>query len=350
MAGSSPQEKTEAEPAKADNPDKATPDVVASAESSPAEKKGEDKGDMLAAVKAALKKPEAEKTPDSGEQGSKSELEADAPAKEGDAADDGTDDLTDEDTARLKPKTRARINNLLRDRTERDDKIATLEPKASQFDAIQRFVDEAQLTKDEVNQGFDVMRALKHDPLRAYNVLRPIIDQLEGIVGVRLPDDLQQEVSLGRITQPHAQELARTRAQASLTQQQLQRRDTSDQERRQRDDHQGRVNEVSGKVTEWERSQEKSDPDWKLKQPRVSELIELEIVRKQRTEPGFFPTTEQALKMSKDALDRVNEDFKKLSPARRAMNPGHTDAAATRSTAKPKTALEAARAGLAAAG
>jgi hypothetical protein len=317
-----------------------TPDVVASAESSPAETKGEDKGDMLAAVKAALK-PEAEKTPDSGEQGSKPET-TEAPAKEGEAEDD-SGDLTEEELARLRPKTRKRIDNLLKDRSDRDTKIAEIEPKAAQFDKLVRFIDEADLTKDEVNKLFDVGKDLKQNPIRAYEVLRPIMDQLEQIVGVRLPEDLQNAVRLGQITEAHAQELSSARGRSTVTQQQLERRDRQDQTRQERDKFEGRVNEVSGKVSEWERSQEKSDPDWKLKQPRIKDRIDLEILRRRQNEPTYFPTAEEAISLSKKALEEVNAEFKKLAPARREIRPGHTDAAATRSTAQPKTALEAAK-------
>lgn len=344
-AGSSPQDTVVEAPAKAeaDVADKTTDAKATPAESSPADK-GETKGDMLEAVKAAIAKPE-EKAPDSDEQGSKDETKTEA-AKEGEAEGDGSDDLTEEELARLRPKTRTRINNLLKERAERDDKIAALEPKAGQFDQIAKYVEDAGLTKDEVNQGFDVMRNLKHDPFKAYEILKPIMDQLEPIVGVRLPGDLQQAVNLGQLTEAHAKELARTRGQSTVSQQQLAWRDTQDQQRKQQEAHKGRVDEAATAVTEWETSKSKSDPDWKLKQPRISELIELEIVRKQQQDRNYFPTKAEALKFASDALDKVERDFKALAPRRREIKPGHVDSAATQSTAKPKSMLEAAKLGL----
>ncbi len=348
MPGSSPEKDKEPVETKVEI-DAKTPDVATSAESSPAETQGEVKGDMLAAVKAALK-PDTEKAPDSGEQGSKPETDAAPAKKEGETAEDVDGDLTEEELARLRPKTRKRIDNLLKDRSDRDEKIATIEPKAEQFDKMVRFVEDAGLSKDEVNQGFGVMSDLKQNPLRAYETLKPIMDQLEQIVGVRLPEDLQNAVALGQITQQHAQELAGARGRATVTQQTLERRDTKEQERQQREDFGKRVDEVSTKVSEWENSQVKSDPDWKLKQPRVMALVKVQVQERMLQDRSYYPTPAEALQFSKDALVTVNDELKKFSPSRRAINPGHVDAAATQSQAKPKNMLEAARQGLAAAG
>lgn len=325
-----------------------TPDVVASAESSPAETKVEDKGDMLSAVKAALKP--TEKTTDSGEQGLKPDAEPVVAAKEGETAGTEPGDLSAEELAQLKPKTRARISNLLKDRSDRDEKIASLEPKVQQFDTLVRFVEDAGLSKDEVNQGFDVMRALKREPLRAYQVLQPIMAQLEQIVGVQLPDDLRNAVALGQITDTHARELSRSRATSTLSQQQLQEQTQRDQEQRKANEHQAAINDVSTKVSEWERSQEKSDPDWKLKQPRVMALVKLEVQDRKLRDPSYFPSVEEAHGFCKTALKTVTDEIKAFSPTRREIRPGHIDAAATRATAKPTTMLEAARLGLAATG
>jgi chromosome segregation ATPase len=194
------------------------------------------------------------------------------------------------------------------------------------------------------------MRDLKHDPFRAYQTLRPIVDQLEQIVGVRLPADLQSAVNLGQITEPHARELATARGRTTVTTQQLERRDQQDQAQKQQNEFQGRVDEVETKVNEWESSKRKTDPDWKHKQPRVKELNELEFLRRQRTNPKYFPTPTEAIEISKASLEKVEREFRSMAPARREIKPEHADGSATRSTPKPKTATEAAKLALAATG
>ncbi|MGZ6021621.1 MAG: hypothetical protein ACXWLQ_03335, partial [Rhizomicrobium sp.] len=227
-----------------------------------------------------------------------------------------------------------------------DTKIGELEPKAQNFDKIQRFVDEAGLTKDEVNQGFDVMRNLRNDPLKAYEQLKPIFAQLQQMAGDVLPQDLQTAVDQGQLTEVHARELAHTRSRAAVNERRLteteQRQQTADQTKAFED----QVNDVAGAVTAWETATSKNDPDWKLKQPRIQVLVENEILRKQRANPNYFPSKEEALEMSKKALKDVETEFKRLSPQRRSISTPAADAGSTHSTAVPKTMLEAAKAGL----
>jgi len=341
---SSPDTEIETEIEKVDTPVEPAQTDENPAESSTAE--GE-KGDLLEHVKAALDKSK-EKSPASDEPGSKSEEASAADAKKEGEEQAQSGDLTEEELARLKPKTRERIEHLTKEVKERDTKLADLTPKAEKFDQIQRFVDDAGLSKDDVNTGFDVMRNLKTDPFKAYEQLRPIMDQLESIVGVRLPEDLQQAVQQGQLTEAHARELSRSRNQATVTQQQLDR--TTQQraatERRQAIENQ--VNDVASAVTEWENATGKNDPDWKLKQPRITELVELEVMRRQAKEPAYFPSKEEAIAISKEALAKVEKELKGLRPARRSVSTTPSaDAGSTRTTAAtPKTMLEAAKLGL----
>lgn len=318
---------------------------VAPADSSPADK-GE-KGDMLSAVKAALE-PKTGDAPDSDTQGSKPEVPPVADAKK-DGADEGedTDDLTEEELARLRPKTRKRIDNLLKERSDRDARIADLDPKAQNFEKIQRFVDNAGLSKDEVNQGFDVMANLRNDPLKAYEQLKPIFAQLQQMAGEVLTPDLQQAVEQGQLTEAHARELALTRSRASVNERRFTETEQRQQAAAQREASEANINDVSGAVTEWEKATSKNDPDWKLKQPRIQVLVENEILRKQARDPAYFPSKDEAIKMSKDALAAVETEFKRLAPQRRSISTPASDAGSSPSMPVPKTMLEAAQAGLA---
>ena len=327
--------------------DKVETDAETSAESSPAEK-GE-KGDMLSAVKAALEP--KEKSPASDEPGSKPDEQTATDAKkEGDAAAGESDDLTEEDLARLKPKTRKRIETLTAEVKDRDTKLAEISPKAENFEKIQRFVDDAGLSKDDVNQGFDVMRNLKNDPLKAYEQLKPIFAQLQQIAGEVLPPDLQGEVDQGRLTEAHARELTLARSRAAVNGQRLERVETTTRAQQQRQEFEQTVDGVASAVTAWENSTSKGDPDWKLKQPRIQELVELEIMRKQRTQPDYFPSKDEAIAMSKQALKTVESELKRFAPQRRQVTTPDPDAGSSRSVAAPKNMLEAVKIGLAKAG
>jgi hypothetical protein len=60
---------------------------------------------------------------------------------------------------------------------------------------------------------------------------------------------------------------------------------------------------------------------------------------------GFPKTPEEAVQIANKALEEVDAEFKRYAPQRREIRPV-TDVASTRSTVAPKTALEAAYAGL----
>lgn len=320
-----------------------------STESSPAGIEGE-KADMLAAVKAALS---AEETPPSSTNQGPQSKEGAEKAPEGDVSEPDKDELTKEELDRLRPKTRKRIENLVNERRQRDGQIAeldsklgALEPKAQRFDQMVQFIEKANLSTEEVNEGFEVMRLLKNDPLKAWERLQPIFAQLQQMVGQVLPDDLQTAVSQGEITEAHARELVKARTRALVSENDTRRRDAQVQEEQQTRRYQEQQTAVHTAVADWEKSKVGKDPDWKLKQPRVMEIVRLETLEREKRDPGFAWTPEEALKFANSALERVNDEFRRFSPRPKAMDP-ITDVASSRSNAQPKTALEAAKLALA---
>jgi hypothetical protein len=319
-----------------------TADVkVSSAESSPAETQGE-KGTLLDAVKAALKPP-TEKAPDSKTEGS----EPDKAAKPDEGKEVESDEHTEEELARLRPKTRKRIENLVAARRELEGHLAEIRPKAEQFDKVMRFIEDAKLTTDEVNDAFDVAKSLKNEDFHgAYNRLKPIVDKLESLLGIQLPDDLVRDVNEGRLPEDRARELARTKSQAAIASSQAARRATEAEEQRRLQHHQGLQTRVQTAIADWETSKGRSDPDWKQKQSRVMEIVELETARRERRDPNFAWSPEEALKFAETALQRATDEIRRYAPKPKAITP-ITDVASTRSSAPPTTALEAAKQGLA---
>lgn len=332
--------------------DKKTPDVKdSSAGSSPSEAAAEktekvepaakgEKGNILDAVKAALKP--KEKAPASEDKDPKQPdpTKPDA-AKEGEG-EEGDGDLTDEELSRLKPKTKKRIDTLLAERAERDKTITELQPKAQQFDKLVEWVREADLSQDEVNQLFDIGKNLKQGNLRAaYEQMTPVYENLRRALGEVLPDDLQQRVARGEIDEATAKRLATAETDKAIAQRQAQRTTETVNRQREQQATETHVNAVKTAVTEWENSKAKADPDWKLKQGLVTQAIELAVHRQ-----GFPKTTADAVKMSEAALAEVNKTFAQMSPRKKEVQ-AVTDVASSRSTAVPKTMLEAAKAGLA---
>lgn len=300
--------------------------------------KGEKQPSLLEKVRTALK-PKADKAPESDKPDT-TKPDSDKPDDTVETEESG--DLTDEETGRLKRKTKKRIDDLLNERAAKDKTIEEIRPKADRFDQVTKFFIDSQMSRDEVNQLFDVARNLKLSPRKAYEQLTPIYRQLQTMFGDILPEDLQQQVARGQINAERARELTIARTDRDLATQQaaqLRQQQAADAEQRQQEAY---VSDVKAKVTEWELAREKSDPDWKLKQPFVMEAIAAEL-----SKPGRKPpTAAEAIEIATAAVAKVDKNLKSFAPPRREVKPS-PNASSTPSTPVPKSALEAARQGLA---
>lgn len=228
-------------------------------------------------------------------------------AKEGELG-----DVTDEELKSYKPSTAKRVKQLVRERNEARDRYREAEPKIQSFEKISRFVQEAGLNKDEVNQGFEIMRLMKHDPAQALEALRPYVEQLLVVTGSILPEDLRQKVQNGEMNEATALELSRVRAQNAFLQ-------TSQQSTVQRTE-QNRVMQVAQQagdtVTQWEQQWSQNDPDYKRKQPYVLREIERRLLK------GEVPADpQQAVKMCNDIKTQVEKELMAFMPKREEIKP-----------------------------
>ena len=266
-------------------------------------------------------------------EGSVSDPAADGKTPEGEKPKDGEgEDSAEATDDELKPRTKRRIERLLREKKEAvEAAVAQLKPQAEAFVKVQQFCHDAGLTKDEVNNGFEIMRLMKHDPLKALEALKPYYDSLLQVTGSILPEDLQQKVNQGLIDEETAREAARLRAVANIREQQLTRVEQSSTAKQQTD----LVESVAGAVSQWERNWEQSDPDYKTLQPYVMGDIELALRR------GQLPKDPQtAVQMVEEIKKRVVAKLGKFRGAKPAITPLQGGQQIVTS-AKPKTMVEA---------
>lgn len=317
-------------------------DVSNPAGSSSAERAdAETPGSMLDAVKAALATPaEASSTSTEGSpEGSQGGAPADA-AK--DAAE--VEDITEQtDLSRYHSKTREQIQRLLAQRKQAQARVMELEPKAEQFDRILGFVEQAGLSIDEVNTGFEIMRLIKHEPGKALAALLPYVQSLQRLTGDLLPDDLREQVEMGRIDETVARELAQHRSRAVLAREQAQRA-AEIAERRRVEEAAAAQRRVASAVSEWDAAWSRADPDYKAKLPRVQEKIELALL-KMRSEGRELRDPREAVALADRARAEVNAEFARFKPQPKEVRPVVGGGAAS-GTPVPQTALEAARAAL----
>ena len=300
------------------------PDDQKTADPSAADAQGEKTtAEVLEAVLATSAEGE-EAPPDSEASGQETEKEGEPkPAgggkpKEGE--DDLTDEVTDEELNSYKPKTQRRMRQLLDQRDEARQAIETLKPAAERMQQITEYVEKAGLDSQEVNSGFEIMRLMKQDPVKALEALTPYWQALNQAVGNVLPDELQNEVQEGRISEERARELSQTRSREALARKASEEAAQRAAEIQTRQTVEATAHAAQSAVSEWERKWSSNDPDYQAKQARVMEKIELTLARRTR-EGKAMPTAQEAVQLSQAALDAVNAELKPFLGKRQAIDP-----------------------------
>ena len=308
--------------------------------------------DAIAPKDASDEEPDAselEGDADEGDDGTEGSAdEADANTETG-AAENAESDhgLSDEDLANLPKRTAKRMRQLLADRksarTERDEATAQLDalrPKAENFDQIERYMREHELSPEEVSQGFEVMRLIKHDPVRALEALTPYVTQLTTLTGGGpLSADLQRQVDEGFVTEAHARQLQQANSRAALATQAAERQAEA---MNRRDEAQSAADLQQQRIAAWQNwavLQKQSDPDFAK--------IESFVVNQVRA--MLHQGAPRSLDQLTSLFDKAKADvIKQLAPYAKPK----TEVTPTRSTqsakpatpaaAEPKTYLDAA--------
>jgi hypothetical protein len=272
------------------------------------------------------------------------ESKPDEPAKEPEPTDDTekeadkADILTSEEFQKLPPRVRKRLGKLAADvKAERAAREA-LEPRAKFYDDVNNFVHSNKLTQAEFDEGLKIIALINRDPKAAYEALKPIYANLQRHMGEILPPDLQEQVDDGRVTPELAAQLVAERSQREL----LEARQTQDyqvqqQQRADQDFEQRRLTAVKV-IGDWEAGQRSADPEYARKAQAITDRATIMVQHE-------MPATAEALL---DVMNRAKTAVDKQFPApRRPLNPVNVPSANGQMRQEPKTALEAARLGLA---
>lgn len=293
-------------------------------------------GTMLDAVQAALEPKEA--SPASQEPGQAEAADPDAKTAEGEEAED---ELSADELKALNWKTQQRFKKAYSTIKTKDAEIAALKPKVEEYDRMVGAIQRAGIDNRELDELVEVGGMLKSNPRAAYEKIMPIVRALENVIGEVLPADLQERVRLGYITEEDARVLVRSQAEARLSTRRAETLTAEQQAKQEFDQRQTLINSSISAVERWDQQQAAKDPDWHLKRKEVAEQVELAIVRESNARKApYFPTAEEAIKLSSDALKTVNDRLKRFAPKPSEIRPS-TPGASTRSKAQPKTILDA---------
>lgn len=327
------------ESAQADDQDvKASPESSTGAEDvsrgseSSAEPKGVENKSMLDAIQAAVK---TEKSPGS-EKSEDSKANDPAAKKPEDAeADKKSDEMSEEEIAAMTPNQQRRIRELNDRMKAAEAETEAVKGKAENFNRVVEYMQKSNLTSTDVNNGFEIMAAIKNDPSRAIEMLAPIMRTLMAETGNVLPADLKQQVESGEISEEHAIELSRLRANTSLTEKQRQAQAEREREQQAKDAQQKQVDTSLRTADAWSVEKRKLDPDWDKKHSLVAEKIDLRVRR-----DGFPKSDQEMRQWLDDALADVEKQVKAFLPRPKAIDPKIPTGGSEHAAKAPKTMLD----------
>lgn len=267
----------------------------------------------------------------------------DADADSQKPVDDGTKASSDEaEDAKLPFHKHPRFQKVIHERSTFKKELETLKPDAEEWRAVKTFMDTNALTPDEVAKGFQIMAAMKNDPIRARDMLASYWGKLEEFAGAKLPEDLKEKVDQGEVDEAVASELARRRNEADFLRAQqymAEQRKAEASLAEQQAQHQSMMRST---VIDWENGIKTRDADYSVKQPFLLDKVRAAMAQ---TPPQ---TPQDAVALVEQAYREVNDSLKRFVPNRPAANTLKSETSSANVRPEPKSLRDAVR--LAAAG
>ena len=221
------------------------------------------------------------------------------------------------------------------------EKVATLEPAATQFGKITEFMQTHNLTHEETGEGFIIMAMLKAGDPRGLAKLDEYRDKLATALGEKIPADIQAQIDSGAINEEAGKELSKARAGKTKSDADAATLRDANSAREKTDAATRLANECQAGVTAWDREARKTDPDFAKKESAISRYS-----RALMQEKGFPKTAAAAVAIVKEAYAQVNKDFAAALPQKTPVT--HVASAPSSHGAKPapKTLAQAVKAGI----
>ncbi|TDX21891.1 hypothetical protein DFO67_13210 [Modicisalibacter xianhensis] len=195
------------------------------------------------------------------------------------------------------------------------------------------------LDQQEVMDALEIARLMKSDPQAAFEKLTPVYSRAASLNGHILPDDLQQEVDSGYMTQERAQELARYRAQQEFQQS----RDQASQKQRSEQEQQGQQDQVMQEATQGlealEANWKKGDPDYEVKQGPIFDRFAV-LMQQRMAEGQPLKSQQEVLDLAEKAKQEVEQRFAALRPKKKPVKQIRSTSPGATAKAKPQSVMD----------
>lgn len=220
-------------------------------------------------------------------------------------------DPTDDELKALAPRTRKRIEKLLKQRGEARAEAETLKPAAALWQQFDGYLKQNDLAAEDVNLLLGVGATLRRGDFKGFlEGVMPYVTAARQHLGLDVTPDLQAKVDAGEMTLEAATELSIARMTNSRLEAQAKQQTTEQQQAQQREAHQRTAASIKTAVETWESGVRSRDPDYAKKMATVNRVSQALIAQH-----GQPMTVEAAVELAQRAYDETNTMLKGMIPA-----------------------------------
>jgi hypothetical protein len=230
-----------------------------------------------------------------------------------------------------------RFQEVIRARQEHEAKVKEYEPLVQAHKSIVEYCQTNQITEEQFQQGMEMLKLVNTDPIAARKALEPVWNQLNGLTGETLPDDLAKEVEEGLISAKNAKELARLRGQTHIQSAKAQVSSQSFAKQKQAMFEK----ELSSSIGSWTVGKQSMDPEFKQKSGADApdgkfEYVTDRFYKLMTVNPP--KTTADAIRLVEQAYNDVAKTFAAFKPRVQLSSKGVSSTKSfTTSTKEPKS-------------
>lgn len=251
--------------------------------------------------------------------------------------DDGKQTDAEVDDAQLPFHKHPRFQQVIKERSAYKQEADSLKPDAEEWRAVRTFMDTNALTPQEVAEGFQIMAAMKSNPIRAREMLSSYWTKLEEFTGNKLPEDLKTKVDEGEVDEALAAELARKRNEADFLRRQQEA--AYHAQAQQAVFHQQAAVQgiMRSAVMDWENGIKTRDADYAVKAPFLMDKVKAAMAARPPQTP------DEAIALVEAAYREVGESLRRFTPQRAQATTIKSETSSANVKPEPKSLRDAVR-------
>lgn len=249
---------------------------------------------------------------------------------------DDSDKIQASEDINKHPKVKAILRERKKARAERDEALKQVElykKDAGQWQQIRNFLDTNRIPDSDAGEALKLAALWHKDPVQLFQRVQEIYMELGQRIGAILPQDLQEEVNQGLISQERAQQLASANGKTKLVADKAQYTENQLAQQNNQREYDFRVQLFNN----WAEQTGKTDPDLQRKFPFILERVK------------YLLDTEGDPRSPQEAYDRLTRAHSEVStrlkdfiPARPVTKPSpNPSAPGVSASPPPKTFDEA---------